>query len=244
LAAILFISDLQKDSYKIGILKSEIYTQFPEDLIIDITHSIRLNNTIEAAFICKQLPENPKGGNIYLNLVGSKKDLVAYVHQENLYIFPNNGLIGMVLETLNQDEVYMVPSSGYLNCIEAFKKNKMNGLPKAGAQLKLSYNKSVQINGDIAFAECIFIDALGNCYFNLTEKQFNEFIGNSDFKIRMQHYLGQSFNRIGKHITDVIPGSAIITFSRNGYLCLQINMGNAKQLFRIKDDTKIIIERQ
>ena len=129
---ILFISDLQKDSYKIGILKSEIYTQFPEDVIIDITHSIRLNNTIEAAFICKQLPENPKGGNIYLNLVGSKKNLVAYVHQENLYIFPNNGLIGMVLETLNQDEVYMVPSSGYLNCIEAFKKNKMNVCWKFG----------------------------------------------------------------------------------------------------------------
>jgi S-adenosylmethionine hydrolase len=244
LSAILLISDLQNDSYKIGILKSEIYAQYPDALIVDITHSIKLNSTIEAAFVCKQLPENPKGGNIYLNMVGFKKDWVAYVHQKNLYIFPNNGLISMVFETLNQDEVYMFPSGDYLKCIEAFKQNKMNSLNKADVHLSLSYNKSLQINGDMAFAECIFIDKIGNCFFNITESQFKEFVGNGHFRMRLQHYLGISFSRIGKNVSDASAGSEVFTFNRSGYLCLQVNMGNAKQLFRIKDDTKIIIERQ
>lgn len=225
-------------------MKSEIYAQFPEDVVIDFTHSIRLNNTIEAAFVCRQVPENPKGGNIYLHWVGSKKEMVAYVHQNNLYIFPNNGLIGMVFETLNQDEVYILPTADWLKCIEAFKKKKLNSFEKAGIYLSMSYNKSAQINDQMVVADCLFVDGLGNCYFNFNETQFNEVFGQGHFKIRIQHYLGQSFTRIGKHISDVSPGAAVFTFNRNGYLCLQINMGNAKQLFRIKDDTKIIIEKQ
>ncbi len=244
LSAILLISDFQNDSYKIGILKSEIYDQYNDALIVDITHSIRLNSSIEAAFVFKQLPENPKGGNIYLCMVGFKKDWVAYVHQKNLYIFPNNGIIGMVFETLNQDEVYMLPSSDWLKCIEAFKKNKLNSFNKASVHLSLSYNKSLQSNGDMAFADCIFIDPHGNCFFNITETQFYEFIGNANFKIRLPHFVGVSFSRIGKNVSDAIAGSEIFTFNRNGYLCFQVNMGSAKKLFRIKDDTKIIIERQ
>ena len=85
MSAILLISDLQNDSYKIGILKSEIYAQYPDAIVVDITHSVKLNSIIEAAFVFKQLPENPKGGNIYLCMVGFKKDWVAYVHQKNLY---------------------------------------------------------------------------------------------------------------------------------------------------------------
>lgn len=225
-------------------MKSEIYAQFPAQIVVDITHSIQLSNTIQAAFVIKQLPEFKTTQNIVIALVGSKKDLIAYQHQNNWYIFPNNGLINMVFDSFDHEAVLIFPNSDLMSCISAIKNKKTSHMALASNNLALSYNKIPQVNEHMAVAECLYIDGLGNCYFNLTEQQFNDYVGHGNFKIKIQHYLGHSFNRIGSHISDVSPGSAMFSFNRSGYLCLQINMGNAKQLFRIKNDSKIIIEKQ
>jgi S-adenosylmethionine hydrolase len=96
----------------------------------------------------------------------------------------------------------------------------------------------------MATAECIYADRLGNCYFNIRKDQFEAFTGTRLFHIRIQHYLGVEFKKLVEIIRDANPGEAIFRFSKSGYLMLQIHQGNAKQLFRIKDDTKIIIELQ
>lgn len=244
LSFILLISDFQSDSYKTGILKSELYSSLENIQIIDVTHQIRLNNTIEAAFIHKQiqLPENQS--NIIITKVGSTKDIIVYQQLLNLYIFPNNGLLSMVFESIDQDKTYILPWGQEKEAITAFIEKRLHTLPKAGEKRIMRLNKTAQISQDIATAECIYTDGHGNCYFNINEDQFQGFLKGRNFSIRIQHYTGHSFRNIGRHITDAGPGEALFKFSRSGYLKLQINQGNAKQLFRIKDDTKIIIEIQ
>lgn len=236
------ISDFQSNSYKTGILKTELLNRLKNVEIVDITHQIRLNNTIEAAFICKQVQKTDNQGNIILVKVGSSKEILVYQHLLNLYIFPNNGLLSMVFETFKKDEVYILPAGNEIEAILAFQNNNLSELPLAGNKQIMRYNKQMQISSDMLLTECLYTDGHGNCYFNITEEQFKEFVKGKPYQIRIQHYTGQVFKTIKNHINDVDPGDALFRFSSSGYIKLQINLGSAKQLFRIKDDTKIIIE--
>ena len=96
--------------------------------------------------------------------------------------------------------------------------------------------------GEIATAECIYTDHVGNCFFNIRKEQFEQFTTSRHFLIRIQHIPGVEFKRINQSILEADQSEAIVRFSKSGYLKLQIRQGNAKQLFRIKEDTKIIIE--
>jgi S-adenosylmethionine hydrolase len=111
LAFILLISDFQDGSYKTGLLKRELHSKLKDIEIIDISHQIKLNNTIEAAFICKQIQFNDEHKNIILCKVGSHKETIVYQQLNNLYIFPNNGLLGMVIENLSNQDVYILPEN-------------------------------------------------------------------------------------------------------------------------------------
>lgn len=236
------ISDFQSNSYKTGILKTDLLNRLNNVEIVDITHQIRLNNTIEAAFICKQVQKTDNQNNIILVKVGSCKEILVYQHLLNLYIFPNNGLLSMVFETFQKDKVYILPTGNEIEAIQAFQNNSLSDLPLAGNKQIIRYNKQMQISSNMLLTECLYIDGHGNCYFNITEDQFKEFVRDKSFQIRIQHYTGQVFKTIKTHINDVDPGDALFRFSSSAYLKLQINLGSAKQLFRIKDDTKIIIE--
>lgn len=241
---ILLISDFQSDSYKTGILKAELLKHLKDIVIIDITHQIRLNNTIEAAFVCNQLQKHENQNDIVIVKVGAGKDLLVYQHLLNLYIFPNNGLLSMVFPEYDPSQVRIIPYGEDVKAIKAFQDNQLHLLPPAGNRQLIRYVKTTQINGGMALAECLHSDGHGNCYFNIRREVFDKFVNGKAFNIRIQHYTGQVFRYIGEHISDAEPGEALFRFSKSGYLKLQINLGNARQLFRIKDDTKIIIELQ
>lgn len=243
LSFILLISDFQNNSHKTGLLKTGILRTIPDSTIIDITHQIRLNNLIEAAFVIRETLPVVDSGSVLLVKVGASRNMLVYQHQGSLFILPDNGLIGMAFEAPDHRHMYRIPAGEEIKAIRAFSENGLHLLPPAGNNYVSMLNKTLQINGDIAVAECIFSDGHGNCYFNISETEFAEFTAKRNFAIRIQHYTGQIFKRIHRHISDVSPGEALFRFGSGGRLKLQINMGNARQLFRIKDDTKIIIER-
>jgi S-adenosylmethionine hydrolase len=242
LSIVFLISDFQSDSYKIGLLKHAILSAHPNIDIIDITHNIRLNNTIEASFVSSQLQLSENQNNVVIIRVGKSKRLIVYQHLLNLYILPDNGLLTMLFEHPDFSRVYTLPNDRESEAIAMFREGRLNELLPVGSSLAISYNKQLNIGSDFILAEVIFSDRHGNCYFNLTRNLFDEFVKDKKYNIRIQHYSGQVFSRISQSVNDVDPGDALISFSRSGYLKLQINLGNARQLFRIKDDTKIILE--
>ncbi len=242
MSIVFLISDFQSDSYKIGLLKHGILSKLKNVDIIDITHNIRLNNTIEAAFVARQIQLTDNQGDIVVIRVGKSRRLVVYQHLLNLYILPDNGLLTMLFDNPDLKQVYEADNGQETQVMELFLQGRLNELKSAGESLSISYNKQVNINRDFIISEVLFWDQHGNCYFNLTRDLFEGFVKNKKYNIRIQHYIGQVFSQVSNSVNNVNPGDAVITFSRSGYMKLQINLGNAKQLFRIKDDTKIIIE--
>jgi S-adenosylmethionine hydrolase len=147
----------------------------------------------------------------------------------------------MLFDQPDFKQVFTVENEGETYAIEMFRNGRLNDL-KAAGPIQVSYNKQLNIQQDMIISEVLFSDRHGNCYFNLTKPVFEEFVRNRSYKIRIQHYTGQVFSQINESVNDVNPGDALLTFSRSGHLKLLINLGSAKQLFRIKDDTKIILE--
>jgi S-adenosyl-L-methionine hydrolase (adenosine-forming) len=242
LSIVFLISDFQSDSYKIGLLKHAILSIYKDIDIIDITHNIRLNNTIEASFVARQLQLTDNQGDIVVIRVGKPKKTIVYQHLLNLYILPDNGLLTMLFDHPDLKNVYYADNHHEAQIIALFKNGQLDTLKPAGNSMVISYNKQLNIQGDFIICEVVYSDKHGNCYFNLTKERFEGFVNGKKYNFRIQHYTGQVFSEVGKSVNDVNPGDALLTFSRSGYLKLQINLGNAKQLFRIKDDTKIILE--
>lgn len=150
----------------------------------------------------------------------------------------------MVFENYKPSDVRILPAGAQVEAIRAYRENRLDELPLAGSRQVVRYARSAQISSDMAIAECLFTDGHGNCYFNISRQQFMDFTAGKRYQIRIQHYTGQVFTSISEQVSDVDPGEALFRFSSSAYLKLQINLGNARQLFRIKDDTKIIIEVQ
>ncbi len=242
MSLVFLISDFQSDSYKIGLLKHNILSKHRELDIIDITHNIRLNNTIEASFVARQLQLSDNQENIIIIRVGKSRRLIVYQHLLNLYILPDNGLLTMLFDQPDFKQVYTASNEQEAEVIDLFLNGRLNELTAAGSKISISYNKQLNIQQDMIICEVLFSDKHGNCYFNLTRDLFEGFVKDRKYNMRIQHYTGQVFSQVGQSVHDVNPGDALISFSRSGYLKLQINLGNARQLFRIKDDTKIILE--
>ncbi|MCC6818300.1 MAG: SAM-dependent chlorinase/fluorinase [Bacteroidia bacterium] len=244
MALVYLISDFQESSYKIGLLKSEWLLALKRPDIVDITHNISLNNMIEAAFIADQIQFPEYQNIITVFKIGENHESIVYQHFDRLYILPNNGLIGLLFDKIDTNSVYLIDSSLETQAALAFLENRLDKLPKAGQKLALRYPKQLNFTSNLLIGEVVFSDKHGNCYFNLKKNQFEEFVRNRQFQIKIQHFASPLADKISQSVYDVEQGYPVVRFSRSGYLKLQLNHGNAKKLFRIKEDTKIIIELQ
>ena len=83
----------------------------------------------------------------------------------------------------------------------------------------------------------------GNCYFNLDKETFSRFVGYNSYNIKVQHYNSNLKGLIYSNIQEIPEGEAGVCFIESGYIKLVVNMGNAQKLFRIKENSQLIIEK-
>ena len=224
-------------------MKTKLLSKIQDLDIIDITHQIRLNNLIEAGFVCRQLHLDENQTFIIMVKVGNSREIVVYQHLLNFYHFPNNGIIGTVFEQPDLKKMRIIRSEDEIPALKSFIKEGIDSIHSIQSKVQIKTTNKIQINSNFALADCIFSDNHGNCFFNVHKDEFESFIGNSEYRIRIQHYPGMEFKKVNQFLDEVKPGVACMRFSKSGYLKLQINLGNDKQLLRIKEETKLIIEK-
>ncbi len=240
MAFIQLITDFQTGAYKIGILKQNLLNSIESVEIIDISHDIRLNNITEAAFVAKQLNKTVKTLTINYIKVGFANRLIIYQQDLQWYVVPDNGLIALIFEINDLSNLYSLNSNDEL---EAFKAIINGEKISASGTIILRNSKKPEIQENRIICERIFTDKLGNCYFNLLKSEFDSVFKPNQFGARIQYINITAIGKISSKITDEEQGKASLSFSKSGFLKLAINNGNAAQLFRIKEDSKIIIDK-
>lgn len=239
---IFIISDFQTNTYQLGLLKQDLYNASNNTKIIDFYHNIRLNNINEAAFVLKQLRNDENQSFTAIAKVGAVDEYIVYQHLLNFYILPNNGLLSLLFGHIKNDNLYLVKSKEISLAYQYISENRIHELPKCTNFIKYLPKQFFE-RGDYLISECVHIDMHGNCYFNIDKESFYRFVGTGTFNVKVQHYSSVITQTISNNIAEIPQGIAGVYFIESGFLKLVVNMGNAQKLFRIKDNTQLIIEK-
>ena len=104
------------DEY-VGVMKGVIVARAPGAVIIDLSHAIKRQNIRQAALLIKSayryFPENTIHLVVVDPGVGSKRKLILVQADGHLFLAPDNGVLGLLLEPENFQAAYEVQCGQY-----------------------------------------------------------------------------------------------------------------------------------
>ncbi len=246
-------TDFGLQDYYVAAIKGMMLGQNPNINIVDISHTIKAHNIVQAAFTLKSAWRFfPKGTIHYIsvsNFQYRRKHLLLIEKEEHFFIAPDNGILTFALELPPQYPVRKLPLNNY-------------HIPEIGnligatiAQLTLkkhlyhigeSYTKYIdsyyfqpvtypnEIRGIV-----IHIDNYDNVISNITRKLFDEIGQGRPFKLYYRRF--DPITKIANFYNEVPIGEPLCIFNSD-YLEIAINMGQAAQLLGLKIEDGIQIE--
>lgn len=254
MAVITLTSDWINSDFYVGAVKGRILSICPDQIIIDISHSISTFNTAQAAFILRNaFPSFPEG-TIHLIFVNSEpsedKPFLVVKAAGHYFIGTDNGIFSLIIS--DQLEKITKINTGRKNIhsdIELFadvacklaKGAKMEDLGK----IIDSFSQRIPIRPTIEnlclTGSVIYIDSYHNAITNITKELFERVRQNRKFDIYIQskHY---KVSQISGFYHDVPVGEILALFNSVGLLEIAINNGNAAGLLNLEINSTIRIE--
>ena len=256
MSIITLITDFGYKDQFVAQMKGEIYSNYPESQVVDISHNISPFNIMEAAYILensyKSFPEN----TIHIIDVDSEKNKEKkhiIVQLDNHYfITSDNGIMSILSQNINYQEIYEISILNELNPMESSLKTfskvachlSMGGKPeivgKKINKLKNVKNLKPFVNSENTqiISSVIYIDHFGNVVTNIKKSFFDQIGKGRKFEISARNY---KFNKIYSSYSDIInfnlsedqrsdEGKALIIFNSNNYLQISIYRSNPENV--------------
>ena len=256
MSIITLITDFGYKDQFVAQMKGEIYSNYPESQVVDISHNISPFNIMEAAYILensyKSIPEN----TIHIVDVDSEKNKekkhIIVKLDNHYFITSDNGIMSILSQNINYQEIYEISILNELNPMESSLKTfskvachlSMGGKPeivgKKINKLKNVKNLKPFVNSENTqiISSVIYIDHFGNVVTNIKKSFFDEIGKGRKFEISARNY---KFNKIYSSYSDIInfnltedqrsdEGKALIIFNSNNYLQISIYRSNPENV--------------
>jgi len=244
--------------YYAGALKGSILKQFPQAIIVDLSHEVKPFFVPEAAMIVKNAYRDfPKGT---VHIIGitpeqtSNTEQLAVQFEGQYFISADNGTFPLIFDTDPQKVVdlsLVVQSASSITfpTKDIFSTAACH-LAKGGIMEVLGRpneikNKSTSFvptnDGKVIRGLVIHIDVYGNVITNIDEKLFQAAGQGKPFQIwfrKGQHVIDSLTNSY----TNVPEGEKLALFGRSGFLEIAMNRANAAQLLGLKRNDFISVE--
>ncbi len=254
MAIITLISDWGYTDFYLASVKGMIYRYLPEVRIVDISHSLKTYDIVEAAYIIKNSYPSFPDGTVHiigLNTEESIKHAHTIVYYKKQYfIGTDNGVFSMIFDgepdMIVELDVLLDSTVNTFSTRDRFVK----------AATHLAEGKPIEELGDVktelvnmflfepsADKEGIkgivtYIDNFENLFTNISFELFNKTINGKKFEIRFNSYI---INSISNSYSDVRPGEMLALFASNEMLEIAINKGDAASLLGMKKLSPITI---
>lgn len=265
MAIITLTSDMGTRDHYVAAVKGAIHVQYPEAVIVDISHSIAPFNSMHAAFVLRNAwPEFPKG-TVHIIGVNPEADgqtpHVVVRHHGHYFIGADNGIFSLLFDN-KPEEVFELTLKLDTDHLAFPTKNifvkaachiarggtvEVLGRKLASVQEQVSI-RPVVVEGTIK-GEVIHIDHYGNVVTNITKALFTSVVKHHNFKISFGRAM-HDIRQVHKTYSDVPQGERVAFFGDSGYLEIALNKaatgagGGAAQLLglHVTDVVRLEVE--
>ena len=224
-----------------GAMHGVILSINPRATVVDLSHGISQGDIAHGAYILVTVPPYFPVGAIHVAVidpgVGTSRKILAVKAGEQVYIAPDNGLLGYVLDCHPESEIrhldnpdlwsknpsatfhgrdVMAPAAAYLSMDVAF--HEVGPIANTWEPAPFP---PVKKKGDDLVGHIIHIDHFGNLITNIPGET------NGDF------YVGsQPIDARGRTFSDVKSEEPLVVTGSSGWLEVAVNSGSAAQLLK------------
>ena len=246
-------TDFGLQDYYVGVVKGTLLSHCPEIQIVDISHTVKNFDIVQASFILQNTWNVFPEATIHVvsvnNFGGEKQRYLFFEHEKHFFIGPDNGIFSLMFDKMPVN-VSSVPVTGLqfrpvLEVILKIAQNIINGTDynewsePAGELIQRFVLKPV-INRNQIRGSVIYIDNFDNIILNITKDLFDQVGKGRAFQLFFKRY--DPIARVSKHYNDVPIGDTLCLFNHNSHLEIAINMGKAAEMHGLKIEDMIQVD--
>lgn len=236
-------SDFGEGSHYTAILKGALFARVPDVQIVDISHSIRKFDAVEAAFIVRQVFDEFPKGTIHILAVRSSESSESPHRCVSLnghyFIGADSGVFRLLSDT-TPDGVYDFSGLSLDRAAPTFPEREVfvlaaahlarGGSPdmigRTVGALREVQPRRLSFDADTLIGHIVYIDHFGNVITNIEREVFRTFGRGRAFKIELRTER-MSIHSIHDVYEDVQAGDSVAVFNHAGLLEIAINNHSA-----------------
>jgi len=256
MSIITLITDFGNKDHFVAKIKGEIYSNYDNAKIVDISNNVSPFNIMEAAYILENTYKSFPDKTVHIIDVDSektleKKHIVMYL-DNHFFISSDNGILSILCQNINPEKIYEIIIHDELDNIDSSTKifskvachlakgGKPELIGKEINEIKPVKNLKPFINEDSSqiISSVIYIDNFGNVITNLKKNVFDEIRKGRSFEISVRNY---KFKKIYNKYTDIanyeIPinqrndeGKGLVVFNSSDLLQISIYRSNPQNV--------------
>lgn len=256
MSIITLITDFGNKDHFVAKIKGEIYSNYDNAKIVDISNNVSPFNIMEAAYILENAYKSFPDKTVHIIDVDSektleKKHIVMYL-DNHFFISSDNGILSILCQNINPEKIYEIIIHDELDKIDSSTKifskvachlakgGKPELIGKEINEIKPVKNLKPFINEDLSqiISSVIYIDNFGNVITNLKKNVFDEIRKGRSFEISVRNY---KFKKIYNKYTDIVnyeipinqrndEGKGLVVFNSNDLLQISIYRSNPQNV--------------
>lgn len=249
-------TDFGLQDYYAGALKGALLRACPQAQLVDVSHSVRPFDIVQAALVVQNaFAQFPPGS---LHLIGvncayapDSRFIVAFA-QEHYFAAPDNGLLTLMFEQLAETRALLPSAAGTLAAIEVFARAAEHlgagrpiaalGVPAGPLTERIGLRPVTtrsRIRGTV-----IYVDHFENVQVNIRRETFERVGQGRPFSLLFKRH--DPITTLSQHYTDVPVGEPLCLFNSAGFLEIAVNMGRAATLLGLKEEdvVEVVFEEE
>jgi len=256
MSIITLITDFGNKDHFVAKIKGEIYSNYDNAKIVDISNNVSPFNIMEAAYILENTYKSFPDKTVHIIDVDSektleKKHIVMYL-DNHFFISSDNGILSILCQNINPEKIYEIIIHDELDKIDSSTKifskvachlakgGKPELIGKEINEIKPVKNLKPFINEDSSqiISSVIYIDNFGNVITNLKKNVFDEIRKGRSFEISVRNY---KFKKIYNKYTDIVnyeipinqrndEGKGLVVFNSSDLLQISIYRSNPQNV--------------
>lgn len=257
MAIITLTSDWGYRDHYTGSVKGAILRQYPEAVVVDISHAIQPHNLNQAAFIIRNFYRNFPPGSIHILGINEEASIetphTLVFHDGHYFIGADNGIFSLIFDETPEKiiDLDVIQDSSYFTfpgrdvfakvaChIAQGKPLSELGHPKKTVAERMAFKPMVDRNA--IRGKVIYLDNYENVFTNITEPLFRQVVQKRKFAITFMSKANR-ITAISRSYMDVPPGEMLALFATSGHLQIAMRNANAGGLLGLKLDTPVTVE--